>query len=671
LNFGLPGKASPYIIHKDQNVLNIPVEKYVYYFEDTKNTLTIDSILQNTSHYIFKQSKQKTLNFGFTDKSIWLKITIDNQTTLNKDFLFSIEYSLLNEVTFYEIVDCKILREIKTGENLPFNTRIIKDKSFVFLLNNFPLQYKTYFVRINSNGDPLQIPMEINSPTHEKEVQSINLIGIAIYYGYLIFSILLNILLFFNFKKRQYFYFGGFVTFYALFIFINDGFAFQYLWPHYPIVSNHSIITITAISNFFMLVFARDFLNYKKTLKRASNVFIAILILFFFISFIGYPFHKYVVRFANFITFIDLMFIFSTSIYYIKKKYSVYNFVFFMSFFFIMTGTTMYLFRNLNIIPENYVTENALKLGFFIQIVVLTFALIIKFKIDLTEINIKLEHDVLEQTAEIRAQNEQLSEHNFKIQMQSKEITDSIVYAKRIQSAILPERNRFNSYFKEHFILFKPKHIVSGDFYWFAEKNGKVYIAVADCTGHGVPGGFLSMLGISFLNEIINKDIVLPPNLILNELQKLILSTLSSKLEDGMATRDGMDISICAIDFVNNKIEYSGANNPIILLRNKEITELKVDKMPIGQHIKNDKLFTHQEFELLDNDKIYLFSDGYIDQFNLLTQKRFTKSNFKKLLLEIHLKPFDEQKAILDTTISKWSGDSEQIDDILILGLSM
>jgi two-component system, sensor histidine kinase LadS len=661
--------AIPFVLTKDKPVLSIPVERYVYYIEDKAGTITIDSLLQNATKYSFKQAKQQTLNFGFSNSTIWLKISIDNQTTLNKDFLFSIDYALLNEVTFYEIINGKILRQIKTGENLPFKTRAFNDKSYVFPLSYYPLQFKTYFVRINSNGDPLQIPMQINTPTHDKEVQSIQLIGVAIFYGYLIFSILLNILLFLNFKKRYYFYFGGFVSLYALFIFINDGFAFQYFWPNSPWFSNHSIIIATSVINFFMLAFARDFLNYTGKIKKVSNIFFVIFFAFFIASFIGYPFHKYMVRFANGITFVTLILIFSISVYYIRRAFSSYNLVFLLSYFFVMIGTTVYIMRNLNIIPENYITVNSLKLGFFTQIVVLTFALIIKFKIDLTDINKKLAFEVNEQTAEIRAQNEKLSEHNNKIELQSKEITDSIIYAKRIQIAILPDHQKFTTYLKDHFIMYKPKHIVSGDFYWFAEKNGKVYIAVADCTGHGVPGGFLSMLGISFLNQIINKDIVLPPNLILNELQRLILNTLSKKMDDGMTTRDGMDISLCAIDFVKNKFEFSGANNPVYLVRNNEVTELKVDKMPIGHYVKTDKQFTHQEFDIIEGDRIYLLTDGYTDQFNIDSKKRFTKPKLRHLLTEINQKPFIEQHKLLDDTFNKWRGNSEQIDDILVMGL--
>jgi len=665
----IKSNAIPYAITNSNTSHSIPADKYVYYLEDRNNSVTIDSLLNNSLHYQFKKAKKTNLNYGFYNCTIWLKLSIDNQTTLNKDFLFSIDYALLNEVTFYESINGKLLRCTETGENKPFFERDIIDKNFIFHLNNYPLQFKTYFIRIYNNGEPLRIPMRINSPVYDKEAQGNLILSVAIYYGYLLFSIFLNILLFLSFRKRQYLYFGGFVLFFALFIFIGDGFAFQYFWPDFPWFANHSIIAATALTNFCMLAFARDFHNYTGRIKHYSNYFYALFLAFFILAFIGYPTYRYIVMAANIITFVTIIFIVITSAHYLRKQNSAYNKVFLLAFFFVTTGTIIYILRNAGLIPVNYLTQYAIKLGFVLQIVVLTFALIIKFKIDLTNVNIKLERDVEDRTAEIRAQHDKLSEHNTRIEMQSKEITDSIIYAKRIQSAILPERHKFSYYFKEHLILFKPKQIVSGDFYWFAEKNGKVYIAVADCTGHGVPGGFLSMLGISFLNEIINKDAVLPPHRILNELQKLILSTLSAKSEDGMANRDGMDISLCSIDFVNNKIEFSGANNPIFLIRNNEINEFKVDKMPIGQHVRNDKLFTHHEFPLQEGDRIYLLSDGFFDQFNIESKKRFTKSKFKNLLLDIHQKPFDQQHIHLEKTLEKWKGETEQIDDILVMGL--
>ena len=666
----IKGNCNDYVILNNIEQKSIAVDKYVYYLEDKNADITIDSLLTNPQRYKFKKAHEKGLNYGFYDCAVWLKITIDNQSTLNKDFIFTIDYALLNDVRFYETINGKLLRKITTGENYRFNSRNIENRAFTFHLNNFPLQKKTYYVRIYNDGETLRIPMEINSPVFDKELQNSSTMGLAIYYGYLLFSLLLNILLLFSFKKRQYLYFGGFVLTFGLFIFIGDGYAFQYLWPESPWLANHSIIIITAIINFFMLAFTRDFLNFTGKLKRTSNVLFAIFAIFFLLSFTNYPFYRYIVFFANTITAVMIVFISCISIYYVKKKKSAYHLVFLLAFFFVMTGTFTHIFKNLGIIPVNFLTQYAIKFGFILQIVVLTFALIMKFKIDLTDINITLEREVNERTAEICAQRDELSRHNLKIEQQSKEITDSIIYAKRIQSAILPENNKFDAYFKDHFIYFKPKNIVSGDFYWFAEKNSKKYIAVADCTGHGVPGAFLSMLGISFLNEIINKDIVLSPNLILNELQRLILKTLSTKMEDGMATRDGMDISICALDFVKNTFEYAGANNPLFLIRDGELEELKTDKMPIGLHIRNDRHFANHIIELKGNDRIYLFSDGYMDQFNS-NYKRFSKVRFKNLISGIHNLPFDEQKTILQNTIENWQVDSEQIDDMLIVGFSV
>ncbi len=667
LNFSV--KAEPFIIKKENYSEIILPEKYVYYLEDKTNKLTIDSLLSHPEKFQFKRSNSPNLNFGFSQSSIWLRIEIQNQTSLNKDYLFSIEYPLLNEVHFYTVTDEFHFMKNLSGENYPFKNRIINDRNYVFHLNNFPLENKTYYIKVYNEGETVRIPMRIESPIKGNETATDETFKMAIYYGYLLFSFLLNILLFFNFRKRLYLYFALFVLSFSLFILTIDGFSFQYLWPDFPWFANHSIIFITIFTNFFMLAFTRDFLKFSGKLKHLSNYLTAFYTILFISVFTNYPFYKYVVITANFTTFITVIFIFTAAGYYLKLKNNASTKVFILAFMFVTAGTLIYILRNAGFIPVNYFTQYALKLGFIFQIVVLTFALIIQFKIDLTDINKTLAREVEQQTAEIRAQHDALAEHNIQIESQAKEITDSIVYAKRIQSAVLPDQKRFTFFFEEHFILYKPRNIVSGDFYWYAEKNEKIYIAVADCTGHGVPGGFLSMLGISFLNEIINKELVLSPNLILNDLRRLILNTISSKTTDGLSNSDGMDISLCCIDFKESTLEFSGANNPFFIVRNNMIQEIVADKMPIGQHLKIDKSFTNQEISLYKGDRIYLFSDGFIDQFGGENSKRFSKPKFKKLLTDINKKPFFEQQLYLEQTLEKWKGANEQIDDILIMGL--
>ncbi|MFH1320240.1 MAG: tetratricopeptide repeat protein [Bacteroidota bacterium] len=319
---------------------------------------------------------------------------------------------------------------------------------------------------------------------------------------------------------------------------------------------------------------------------------------------------------------------------------------------------------------------------------------------------------------------------NIILAEKNKDITDSIMYAKRIQVALLPPEKYITPDLPEHFVLFKPKDIVSGDFHWYRIKNNKLIIAVADCTGHGVPGAFLSILGITFLNEIADtgEEMSLHANEILNQLRENVInalsqtgkevdqsgyslvsqdssgkSAISNQVKDGLpsdlsdeanakaetsvkdglssvaSVKDGMDIALCVLDLIPKRdtvlnrgthtLQFSGAMNPLYLIRNNELTEIKGDRMPIGIHHLTIEPFTNNEKQLQKGDTIYIFSDGYADQFGGDKGKKYRYKPFKQLLVSIQDKSMEEQKAILDRTFEEWKGDLEQIDDVCMVGI--
>ncbi|HPY67231.1 MAG TPA: SpoIIE family protein phosphatase [Bacteroidales bacterium] len=263
---------------------------------------------------------------------------------------------------------------------------------------------------------------------------------------------------------------------------------------------------------------------------------------------------------------------------------------------------------------------------------------------------------------------DKVRERTFEIESQKQEITSSIEYAGRIQMAMLPEEDHFKEAFSDYFIIFKPRDIVSGDFYWIGEDSKSIFFTVADCTGHGVPGAFMSTMGMSTLNEIIANNGNLAANEVLNLLRKKTMTALHQKGKIGEAA-DGMDIAFCVLDKNRTKLQYSGAFNPLFLFQGGELKEYKADRMPIGIHYGKEIPFTNHVIKVARGDTLYIFSDGYTSQFGGPEGGKFKKQNLRKLLSEIYYRPMIEQQNILLNEFERWKGTADQVDDVAILGI--
>jgi serine phosphatase RsbU (regulator of sigma subunit) len=311
----------------------------------------------------------------------------------------------------------------------------------------------------------------------------------------------------------------------------------------------------------------------------------------------------------------------------------------------------------------------------------------LKQKNDVIEKNVKMLHEKNEkitiqrdkievQRDEIEAQRDLVTKQKDKILEHKQSITDSIQYASRIQTAILPPDEVIKYLLPKHFILYKPRDIVSGDFYWLTHRQGEIIIVVADCTGHGVPGAFMSMLGSAFLKDVVNSSNILQANQILNDLREKIILSLRQTGQTGEA-KDGMDISLCIINTERMRLQYAGAYQPLFLIRKGTLKEIKADKMPIGISSKAGKSFTNNEIKIFKNDSLYLFSDGYVDQFGGENGKKFLSIRFKQLLIDIQDNIMFDQKELLDQNINEWMGLTglykkyDQIDDITVLGIKI
>ncbi|MBI4945914.1 MAG: SpoIIE family protein phosphatase [Bacteroidetes bacterium] len=300
--------------------------------------------------------------------------------------------------------------------------------------------------------------------------------------------------------------------------------------------------------------------------------------------------------------------------------------------------------------------------------------------IELESFRHELEIKVMERTLELLKQKEELAQKNVTI-------ADSIRYASYIQYAIFTSEAEVKKIFQESFILYKPRDIVSGDFYWFFKRDNKIFFCAADCTGHGVPGALISMLGVTFLNEILLTNKYISANELLNELRLKVINSLHQKGLEG-EQQDSMDIALCCLNTDTKELQFSGANNPLWIIKKQQdavgsempqlptaaaccqLLELKPDRMPIGIYPEMSS-FKNNHVTVNKGDCLYLFSDGYQDQYGGPDKKKFRPSQLKELILTIYEKPMQEQQDILTATFENWRGNEEQTDDVLVLGIRL
>ncbi len=312
----------------------------------------------------------------------------------------------------------------------------------------------------------------------------------------------------------------------------------------------------------------------------------------------------------------------------------------------------------------NEVHESRIKQMYFVGVLMLIAIIVVFFRY-----RNKMQANALIafQKKEIEIQKDIAQQQKNILSQQHQEITKSLIFAKKIQSTTFPTESILQNYLPNHFIYYQPKDIISGDFYWFEEQEGYLYVAAADSTGHGVPGAIVSLVNYNKLNESLKRFHKSEPHHLLDQTSKLVQEAFTN---EDIQLRDGMDIALCKINISKNILEYSGANAPLYLMRNNELIKIKGDKQPIG-YAEGKTPFTKHNVDLKKGDVIYLFSDGFQDQFGGPKNSKFKIGKFDKLLTDIHQKPMLEQKELLQKTFNKWKGNEEQTDDVLVIGFKI
>ena len=689
-------------------------------FEDRNNELTISDILKIKDSLYPKFSKitEDVINLNFTSSYYWVAFKIKNEKSLASEFFLETAMPITNTVDLYSQGYNNVLDLNRAGDEIPFSQRLMPHRKNIFKISLLPAQEKTFFLHLKSDGEVLKLPIVLweSDDFIKKDYQDQFILGI--YYGILFFVSVFFLFFYFALENKSFLYYLSYIFFLIILQLSLDGLAFQYLWPNNTWLASHAVAISACGSVFFINRYAMDYLNTKTFIPSYHKIFQGFLIFCFLIFILCFSSGKsYSITYpsVNFIGLVSTLFIL-VSIFKIRLKGEKVNVFFALAFISLIMGSVIFILSNFNLIENNIFTEHALKFGSALEVIFLSVSMAMRYRqiqqekfqaqaIALekleqinelkSDINIKLEQQVKERVLEYEKQSQELIQKN-------KDITDSINYAKRIQQAILPDDEHVKEILPESFLIYKPKDIVSGDFYFIEpiRTNDGIKltgVVVADSTGHGVPGALISVLGSSLLKQSLTEESVNSPAEALDFLNTKI--GISLRQRANIEIKDGMDIAYCVLNFKTLQLSYAGAYNPLwIIKKNKTkeienpqnealkeqnhqddnitqpenkkfcLIEIKADKQPIG-YSEFPKPFTNHQIQLEKGDTFYIFSDGFADQFGGPLGKKFKTGQFKELLISIQEESMEKQKQIIMDRFTQWKGNQEQVDDVCVVGV--
>lgn len=669
------------------------ITQNITYLLDKEGELELKDVLQ-LPDTDFTRPSSKMLNFGTKKVYFWLKVVVDKPVADYHQWFLELRTPFLNEAIFYFQEGTEEWQSVKQGRTLPFSERLVGHPTFFYEIPKEAKGRRVYYVR--GTGYYLKFPVKIGAARAFWETYHILDFLYGLFYGFIILVATYNFFVYLSIKEKSFLYYVLFAVANGLLQVHLNGHGTEYLWGEIAWFGLHPSWS-PALTGIFMSVFTISFLELRERVPVFANIFQGVIGVYVFALFIDIvQVHSVLSSLITQMTLlVNVLLMLAVSIVLMSRGYKPARY-FMLAWIFYLIAGVIYIISSLNVIEYHSSYSISILVGSALEMVLLSLALADRIKyyrkrneeaqqeaLDVayeTEIFMKHEYDMLEQkvkqrTEELQDKNERLnaavsivSEKNKLVKSKREKVTSSIQYAQRIQSAVFPTPSKVSSILPDSMIYFSPKDIVSGDFYWFEQVGHKKIVAAVDCTGHGVPGAFMSLIGSNLLDDAVMKDGITDPGEILAYMNRKVISILKQKTTNN---KDGMDAAVCVIDEEQKQIVFSGAKNPLILIQDGEVKELKGDKKAVGGMKRTDRLgedyITHS-VELKENTVGYLFSDGYMDQFGGEQNRKFMKRPFVNLLKEIHKLPMEEQRTVLAERFKEWKGGKAQIDDVLVIG---
>lgn len=654
---------------------------------ESKMPITLENFLTDKEKLPVKLLTNSVANLDFTTSTFFIDFVLISKS--DQHLILQTAREITNGVVLYNITDST---NVRSGDAIPFDQKTIySNKSLlpIHIKANTPTRF---VLKLTSDGEIISLPMTFWEQKAFQKVEKSGQFKMGVFYGIFIFVIIIYLTFYVQLKDPLFLFYTIYVFFSGSLQFALDGYIHQYVFKSGGYLTQHAILFIAGSAVFFLLHYAMRYLEAKGRMRITILVFITLVASATVLSLIPGIVYEISYPLINGFSLISTIYLFAIGVKTRRVNPSKINSLFLVGLFGLILGAAIFILGNFSIINAPEITQRSLKAGALVEIICLSILMAGKYRalqkekeeaqqqllIELEEknkiteeANIRLEQEVADRTKEIEQQRLLLKEKND-------DFVASIKYAERIQKALLSNEDKFKSILPESCIVFKPRDIVSGDFFWIEEippvenwPQGLTVYATADCTGHGVPGAFVSIVCNNLLKMGGEHQDVQYPGQALDFVNREINTVLNSQYSN-QQIMDGMDVALCAIDKSNNMLYFAGAKNGVYILRNNEILELKADKRGIGytDHQEDESFTTHQ-FQLEKNDRLFTFSDGFIDQFGGPKGKKFSSRRLKDLIIQTGNKEIQQQGILLEKALSEWMQNEEQVDDILLIGVQI
>lgn len=646
------------------------------YFIAPEGQSTVQSVKSKLQE--FKPINSRMVNLGFETKDVWFYFETKNLSDSRLIRMLKLSNPIIDEVDVYKrIGNSTFIPLAKGGDQRPFAWRYNGNRELIFPLRLDPHSTNGFLFRVNNGGEQFYFQSSLEKGSYIQVKHGNKQVFYGLLFGVMIFIIILNLAIGILFRQRIAYIYTLYGVSFTLLQLSLLGFGTTWLWTDHYFISNRANPVLASLGVLFFLNFTYRYLELHintPKIKPIVRTFQFILIVNVLISLIpGTAFMNISAITVNATTLVLNLFIIYPLVVTLRTGSRTAK-SYLLGFSILQISVFAFVLRNFGVIPNSFLADNGLQIGFAVEMIILTFGILQRFKLmndasisvlaeanELKEnLNIQLEAEVESRTKEVIQQRNELEQKN-------EEITSSIMYAKRIQNALLPSSSYYSKLVPNLHVFYHPKDIVAGDFYWVKDirigNDTWKFAAVADCTGHGVPGAMMSVLCMNALNESARLLEDADPADLLTRVSSYLRNYL---LTDGLELSDGMDISVACYNSEKQILRFCGANNPLWILSEEDIQVIPPTKRPVGKS-ESSLAFELHEINYKENQRILLFSDGCIDQFGGDSGKKLKTPGLKKIVLEQYDPNPKNHLLKIEQDLFKWMGREEQLDDICMM----